>query len=98
MKEKLQQIKKQLTECGLIGEAQESNTAFEQEKRDDKVFKKEDDKSYKADRLNLEEILNSTGKKKKDYVRKVIKTINQMIDGKKDVENLITVVKDGKRR
>jgi hypothetical protein len=95
MKEKLQQLKEKLTECGIL-EAQESNTAYEQAEKEDKVFKKEDDKSYKEDRLDLEEILNSTGKKKKDYIRRVIKTVNGMIDGKKDVDNLITVVKQGK--
>ena len=95
MKEKIEQLKAKLTECRIL-EAQESNTAYEQAEREDKVFKKEDDKSYKEDRINLEEILNSTNKKKKDYIRRVIKTINGMIDGKKDVENLITVVKQGK--
>lgn len=95
MKEKLALIKQKLTECGIL-EAQESNTAYEQAEREDKVFKKEDDKSFKEDRINLEEILNNTGKKKKDYIRKVIKTVNQMIDGKKDVTNLITVVKGKK--
>ena len=95
MKEKIEQLKAKLTECGIL-EAQESNTAYEQAEREDKVFKKEDDKSYKEDRINLEEILNSTNKKKKDYIRRVIKTINGMIDGKKDVEKLITVVKQGK--
>ena len=95
MREKIEQLKAKLTECGIL-EAQVSNTAYEQAEREDKVFKKEDDKSYKEDRINLEEILNSTNKKKKDYIRRVIKTINGMIDGKKDVENLITVVKQGK--
>lgn len=95
MKEKIEQLKEKLIECGIL-EAQESNTAYEQAEKEDKVFKKEDDKSYKEDRIDLEEILNSTNKKKKDYIRKVIKTINGMIDGKKDVENLITVVKQGK--
>lgn len=95
MKEKIALIKQKLTECGIL-EAQESNTAYEQAEREDKVFKKEDDKSFKEDRINLEEILNNTGKKKKDYIRKVIKTVNQMIDGKKDVTNLITVVKGKK--
>ena len=52
--------------------------------------------SYKEDRIDLEEILNSTNKKKKDYIRKIIKTVNGMIDDKKDVENLITVVKQGR--
>lgn len=95
MKEKLKQLNEKLKECGLL-EAQESNTAYEQAEREEKVFKKEDDKSYKEDRIDLDEILNSTNKKKKDYIRRVIKTINGMIDGKKDVENLITVVKQGK--
>ena len=95
MREKIERLKAKLTECGIL-EAQESNTAYEQAEREDKVFKKEDDKSYKEDRINLEEILNSTNKKKKDYIRRVIKTINGMIDGKIDVENLITVVKQGK--
>ena len=95
MREKIEQLKAKLIECGIL-EAQESNTAYEQAEREDKVFKKEDDKSYKEDRINLEEILNSTNKRKKDYIRRVIKTINGMIDGKKDVENLITVVKQGK--
>lgn len=93
MLDKLAKIKNTLLECGLISEAQESNTAFEQDAKEDKVFKKEDDKSFKEDRLDLEEILNSTGRKKRDYVRRVVKTINQMIDGKKDVDNLINVVK-----
>ena len=95
MREKIEQLRARRTECGIL-EAQESNTAYEQAEREDKVFKKEDDKSYKEDRINLEEILNSTNKRKKDYIRRVIKTINGMIDGKKDVENLITVVKQGK--
>lgn len=95
MKERLKQLNEKLKECGLL-EAQESNTAYEQAEREDKVFKKEDDKSYKEDRIDLDEILNSTNKKKKDYIRRVIKTVNGMIDGKKDVENLITVVKQGK--
>ena len=95
MKEKIALIKQKLTECGIL-EAQESNTAYEQAEKEDKVFQKEDDKSFKADRIDLEEILNNTGKKKKDYIRKVIKTVNQMIDGKKDVTNLITVVKGKK--
>jgi hypothetical protein len=95
MKEKIALIKQKLTECGIL-EAQESNTAYEQAEKEDKVFQKEDDKSFKEDRINLEEILNNTGKKKKDYIRKVIKTVNQMIDGKKDVTNLITVVKGKK--
>ena len=96
MIDKIKQIEERLIECGIL-EAQESNTAFEQAEREDKVFQKEDDKSFKADRIDLEEILNSTGKKKKDYIRKVIKTVNQMIDGKKDVTNLITVVKREKK-
>ena len=95
MREKIEQLKAKLTECGIL-EAQESNTAYEQAEREDKVFKKEDDKSYKEDKIEHEKILNSTKKKKKDYIRRVIKTINGMIDGKKDVENLITVVKQGK--
>jgi len=95
MREKLEQLKEKLIEYGIL-EAQESNTAYEQAEKEEKVFKKEDDKSYKEDRINLEEILNSTNKKKKDYIRRVIKTVNGMIDGKKDVENLITVVKQGK--
>lgn len=93
MKDKLNKIRETLTKCGLIVEAQESNTAYEQAEREDKVFKKETDKSFKADRINLEEILNNTGRKKRDYARKVIKTINQLIDGKKDVDDLINVVK-----
>ena len=96
MIDKIKQIEERLIECGIL-EAQESNTAFEQAEREYKVFQKEDDKSFKADRIDLEEILNSTGKKKKDYIRKVIKTVNQMIDGKKDVTNLITVVKRDKK-
>ena len=96
MIDKIKQIEERLIECGIL-EAQESNTAFEQAEREDKVFQKEDDKSFKADRIDLEEILNNTGKKKKDYIRKVIKTVNQMIDGKKDVTNLITVVKRDKK-
>ena len=96
MIDKIKQIEERLIECGIL-EAQESNTAFEQAEREDKVFQKEDDKSFKADRIDLEDILNSTGKKKKDYIRKVIKTVNQMIDGKKDVTNLITVVKRDKK-
>lgn len=90
---KIDRLRTKLLECGLLSEAQESNTQFEQQAKDERTFKKETDKSFKADRINLEEILNNTGKKKKDYVRKVIKTINQMIDGKKDVDNLINVVK-----
>lgn len=97
MTEKFNHIKNTLLECGLISEAQESNTAFEQASKDEQVFKKETDKSFKADRIDLDEILNSTGKKKRDYVRKVLKTINLMIDGKRDVENLIDVVKRGKK-
>lgn len=93
MSKQVLKIKNILLECGLISEAQESNTAFEQADREEKTFKKEDDKSFKAERISLEEILNNTGKKKKDYVRKIIKTINQMIDGKKDVDNLINIVK-----
>ena len=95
MKEKIEQLKIKLTDCGIL-EAQESNTAYEQAEKEDKVFKKEDDKSFKEDRINLEEILNSTGKKKKDYIRKVIKTVNGMLDDKKDVTDLITVVKQGR--
>lgn len=95
MKKIIENLKEKLTQCGIL-EAQESNTAYEQAEKDEKVFKKEDDKSYKEDRLDLEEILNSTGKKKKDYIRRIIKTINGMIDDKKDVTNLITVVKQGK--
>ena len=95
MREKIEQLKAKLTECGIL-EAQESNTAYEQAEREDKVFKKEDDKSYKEDRIDLEEILNSTNKKKKDYIRGVIKTIDGMIDGEEDVENLMAVVKQGK--
>ena len=45
MKEKIALIKQKLTECGIL-EAQESNTAYEQAEREDKVFKKEDDKSF----------------------------------------------------
>lgn len=96
MIDKIKQIEERLIECGIL-EAQESNTAYEQAEREDKVFQKEDDKSFKADRIDLEEILNNTGKKKKDYIRKVIKTVNQMIDGKKDVTNLINVVKRDKK-
>ena len=96
MIDKIKQIKERLIECGIL-EAQESNTAYEQAEREDKVFQKEDDKSFKADRIDLEEILNNIGKRKKDYIRKVIKTVNQMIDGKKDVTNLINVVKRDKK-
>lgn len=92
MKLKLEKAKRILSECGIL-EAQESNTEYEQNAKDEKVFKKENDKSFKEDRISLEEILNSVGNKKKDYVRKVIKTVNLMIDGKKDVDNLINVVK-----
>ena len=93
---KIKQIEERLIECGIL-EAQESNTAYEQAEKEDKVFQKEDDKSFKADRIDLEEILNNIGKRKKDYIRKVIKTVNQMIDGKKDVTNLINVVKRDKK-
>ena len=96
MIDKIKQIEERLIECGIL-EAQESNTAYEQAEKEDKVFQKEDDKSFKADRIDLEEILNNIGKKKKDYIRKVIKTVNQMIDGKKDVTNLINVVKRDKK-
>ena len=91
MKLKLEKAIKILEECG-IREAQESNTEFEQNEKDSQTFKKETDKSFKNDRINLE-ILNSSGNKKKDYVRKVVKTINHLIDGKKDINNLINVVK-----
>lgn len=97
MREQLEKIRNILTSCNLIGEAQESATQFEQDQEDDKTFKKETDKSFKADRLNLEDILNSTGRKKRDYVRKIIKTINKMVDGKDDVDTLINVVKRGKK-
>ena len=93
---KIKQIEERLIECGIL-EAQESNTAYEQAEKEDKVFQKEYDKSFKADRIDLEEILNNIGKKKKDYIRKVIKTVNQMIEGKKDVTNLINVVKRDKK-
>ena len=43
MREKIEQLKAKLTECGIL-EAQESNTAYEQAEREDKVCKKEDDK------------------------------------------------------
>ena len=92
MKLKLEKARQILEECG-IREAQESNTKFEQDEKDNQTFKKETDKSFKNDRINLEEILNSYGNKKKDYVRKVVKTINHIIDGKKDINNLINVVK-----
>lgn len=92
MKLKLEKARKILEECGIL-EAQESNTEFEQKDKEDQVFKKETDKSFKNDRINLEEILNSSGSKKKDYVKKVVKTVNQLIDGKKDINNLINVVK-----
>ena len=92
MKLKLEKAKQILEECG-IRESQESNTEFEQNEKDNQTFKKETDKSFKNDRINLEEILNSSGNKKKDYVRKVVKTINHLIDGKKDINNLINVVK-----
>lgn len=92
MKLKLEKARKILEECGIL-EAQESNTEFEQKDKEDQVFKKETDKSFKNDRINLEEILNSSGSKKKDYVKKVVKTVNQLIDGKKDIDNLINVVK-----
>ena len=92
MKLKLEKARQILEECG-IREAQESNTEFEQNENDSQTFKKETDKSFKNDRINLEEILNSSGNKKKDYVRKVVKTINHLIDGKKDINNLINVVK-----
>lgn len=98
MKYKIQKLNNKLVECGLVAEAQESNTAYEQAEKENQLFKKETDRSYKDDRINLEELLNNTNKKKKDYIRKIVKTINQMIDGKKDVENLITVVKNGKGR
>ena len=92
MKLKLEKARQILEKCG-IREAQESNTEFEQNEKDSQTFKKETDKSFKNDRINLEEILNSSGSKKKDYVRKVVKTINHLIDGKKDINNLINVVK-----
>ena len=92
MKLKLEKARQILEECG-IREAQECNTEFEQNEKDNQTFKKETDKSFKNDRINLEEILNSSGSKKKDYVRKVVKTINHLIDGKKDINNLINVVK-----
>ena len=96
--EQVNKIRSILLECGLLSEAQEVVTPFTAEKTEDETFKKETDKSYKEDRTDLESILNSTGRKKRDYVRSIIKTINQMIDGKKDVTNLITVVKKGKKR
>jgi len=96
--EQVNKIRSLLLECGLLSEAQEVVTPFTADKTEEELFKKEDDKSYKEDRTDLEGILNSTGRKKRDYVRNIIKTINQMIDGKKDVTNLITVVKKGKKR
>ena len=92
MKLKLEKARKILEECGIL-EAQESNTEFEQKDKEDQVFKKETDKSFKNDRINLEEILNRSGSQKKDDVKKVVKTVNQLIDGKKDIDNLINVVK-----
>lgn len=96
--EQVNKIRALLLECGLLSEAQTVVTPFTSDEGENELFKKETDKSYKEDRTDLESILNSTGRKKRDYVRNIIKTINQMIDGKKDVTNLITVVKKGRKR
>lgn len=53
MKLKLEKARQILEECG-IREAQESNTEFEQNEKDSQTFKKETDKSFKNDRINLE--------------------------------------------
>jgi len=52
MKERLKQLQEKLKECGLL-EAQESNTAYEQAEKEEKVFKKEDDNHIKKIELTL---------------------------------------------
>lgn len=98
MQEKLNELKK-LIEEGFpeITEAKVSQTKYDQASQDN-TLQLEDEKSYEEDRLNLEEILSQSTSFKKNYVKKVVKAVNDLIDGTEDIEGLVKTVKSRKKR
>ena len=97
-KEQLETLKATLEENFSINEvAQTSNTIYDQESQDNVTLKVEDDKSFEEDRLDLEQVLTMSPSYKKNYVKRVVNTINKMIDGVADIDDLRTAVKRQKR-
>lgn len=98
MKEQLDKIK-DLLENGfpVLEGAMTSNTRYDQESQNDQTLKVEDDKSFEEDRLDLEEILTMSPSYKKNYVKRVVNTINKMIDGVADIDDLTKAVKKRKK-
>lgn len=98
MKEQLDKLK-DLLENGfpVLEGAMTSNTRYDQESQNDQTLKVEDDKSFEEDRLDLEEILTMSPSYKKNYVKRVVNTINKMIDGVADIDDLTKAVKKRKK-
>lgn len=98
MRDKLEKIKELLNEGFPILEgALVSGTRYDQESSKDDNKEVEDEKSFEEDRLDLEEILSQSTNFKKNYVKKVVDTVNKLIDGTADIEDLTKAVK-GKRK
>lgn len=99
MKEQLDQLKKLIEESFPIVEGVKlSSTTYDQESASDKELKPEDEKSFEEDRLDLEEILNQSTNFKRNYVKKVVNTVNKLIDGTADIEDLTKAVKGRKKK
>lgn len=56
------------------------------------------DKDEELGKIDLERDLNSTGKKKKDFYKEVIKLINKTIEGKATVDEVVEFIKKRKKR
>ena len=98
MKEQLEELKKLLKNFPLIEGAQVSQTRFDQESKNFDGAEPENDKTFEEDRLDLEEILIQPSSYKKNYIKKVVKAINNIIDGTEDVDGLIKTVKCRKKK
>lgn len=90
---------KDLLQNEFLPEGQISQTPYDMASDSkDRSFEKETDKSFEEDRLDLEEILNLEKSKNKNYVKKVVKTVNKLIDGTADLDDLKDAVKNKKKK
>lgn len=97
MKEQLIKIKELLDSFPIV-ESQLSQTRYDQESKGNKELEPEDDKSFEEDRIDLEEILSQPSSYKKNYIKKVVKAVNKLIDGTEDVDSLVKTIKCRKKK
>lgn len=75
------------------------NEMISEEKEDKTEIKLElINKDKEMDKVNLERDLNKTGKKKSDFLKEVIDKINDIIQDKATIDEIITLIKKRKKK